>query len=503
MTKKLCTLLLPGLLAAACDRLPEQPAARQVSLVVRDVTVIDPASRQVRPGRTVFIDDDTVVSIVPATNVDPFQAGQSVDGTGKFLIPGLIDMHVHLGLQDGLAEQSGPLFIANGITGVRDMSSDCWEPREAGAVCIDELRAVADRIESGELTGPRLLAAGSAAVRGVMHRDKLPEGAAEFYYPGNEQQARQLSRYLEERGVDFIKSYKLIAPETWFAMADEAQRIGLEVAGHVPVALNVAEAAAAGQRSIEHARALLYDCSAYGPVYREAMGRVARQEPGAEAPDDEIRLRRTLEEFDPERCERMLGALVEHETYYVPTHETREMDARAAEPAYRDDPRLRYMDRTLVENSWMGDLNKTAAASPEVRALFESFYNRGLELTGMAHESGVRIMAGTDANDTMVFPGFSLHDEFVHLEKAGLEPMEVLRAATIVPAGFLDLAGRIGQVAAGTQADLVLLDANPLDDIRNSREIFAVIFGGRFYDRAQLDALLAAAEAAGTSTERN
>jgi hypothetical protein len=203
-------------------------------------------------------------------------------------------------------------------------------------------------------------------------------------------------------------------------------------------------------------------------------------------------MKRTVEEFDPALCANMLRALAGSGAFYSPTHVTREMEARVDEAAYRQDPHRRYImpDR---DKKWEADLVDTAKLPDEEKRHLKSFFQHGLKITGLAHRAGVQIMAGTDLNDTMIVPGFSMHRELALLAAAGLSPMEALRAATSVPAKYLKR-GDLGGIAVGKEADLVLLSRNPLDDIGNTALIETVISNGIVYDRAALDALLAEVE---------
>jgi imidazolonepropionase-like amidohydrolase len=229
------------------------------------------------------------------------------------------------------------------------------------------------------------------------------------------------------------------------------------------------------------------------------MEDVAVGRPGAAAPANVERLRRTVEAFDGPLCDAFLRRLARTGVHYVPTHVTREMEARAGDHAYRDDARRTYI--TAKRNAgWEKDLAETAAIPAEEAEALRRFFGHGLEITRRAHRVGVKIMAGTDASDTMIFPGFSLHDELALLARAGLSPMEVLRSATSVPAAYLRRSRSIGGISPGQEADLVLLRANPLADIANTRSIEAVINNGRLFDRAALDGLLAKAEMAAAAS---
>lgn len=469
-----------------------------VPLVIDNITVIDPESRQVRENRRVYINEEGRIAAIEAVGIEGgYRATETLDGTGKFLIPGLWNMHTHMKyFGPGYEHREPAIFLANGVTGIRILNGDCW-PWQTKGVCIDQYRVLQGLVESGQVAGPHLVALASAAVRGAESRKRISSGLEDFYfhYPKTEEDGRKLARYMKARGVDFVKSYNLVPRAAYKGLMEEARTLGLEVSGHVPQAVDVATASDLGHRTIEHGRVILYDCSHYGPLYRDIMNRVANQEDGVGWPDNNTRIGQTIKTFDGALCQDIFKTLVKNGTYYVPTHLTREMDARAGEEAYRNDPRLKYISPKLYKN-WRKDLDKTAAADAELVALFKKFLNHGIKITGLAHQAGVKVMVGTDAHDTMIFPGFSIHDEMAHFARAGLSGMDILRAATTVPAEYLGQLEKYGGISVNKAADLVVLDRNPLDDIGNTKSISAVILGGRVYDRAALDEMLERAAAA-------
>jgi imidazolonepropionase-like amidohydrolase len=481
------SLLLLFALLPACLSVPDAPSA---DLAIRNVTVIDPETRSVSPRTDVLVTGGRIVAVRPAA-ARSLPAARVIDGTGRYLIPGLNDMHFHLFLPEP-AQVPLNLLLANGVTGIREMSSDCWAAAGARKGCIADYRALQARIDRGEVAGPALLALTSTMVMGPT-RLKLPPAAPAVLTPVTAEDGRAVVRLIAARGVDLLKTHDSIPAPAFAGMMEEARRLRLAVGGHIPFAAGSLGAARAGYRSIEHARDLLYDCSRFGRDYREREEAFAEQVAGAKRPTNLERLTRTVPEFDPRLCEAILRALAATGTYYVPTHVTREMEARAAEPAYRQDPSRRYIlaDRN---RRWEADLTETAASPAAERAALRDFFEHGLRLTGLAHRAGVPIMAGTDASDTMIVPGFSLHRELGLLSRAGLPNWDVLRSATTVPARYFGRAD-LGGVAVGKRADLVLLRANPLVDIRNSAAIETVIANGRAYDRAALDRLLGDAEA--------
>jgi hypothetical protein len=484
-------ILLPVfVLAAACAPPPET-----ASLIIDGVTVIDPRSDQVLPNHSVAIAQGRIVGLEPSSRRGSFVAADSIEGSGRFLIPGLIDMHVHLFQTVEIAEPTLDLLLSNGITGFREMESDCWDQEREGAICVATLRDLFGEVDRGERAAPRPWALASALVNGSGQRADLPEGAPGFLAPDTEEEGRQLAEWLADRGIDVVKVYNSVPREAYFGLLDQANELGLEVSGHLPLGVSVLEASAAGQRTIEHARDLPVACSGYGATYRALMARVVDGDADAEAPSDEERIRSILESFDQDLCTQVLATLAANGTYLVPTHGTREMDFRASDPSYRADERMKYM-LGLIQSDWDEDLDETAAASPELIDLYGQFFELGLRLSGRAHAAGVRIMAGTDANDTMIFPGFGLHDELARLAEAGISEMDLLKAATSTPAEYVGRSGDLGTVSVGAFADLLLLDRDPLAEIGNTRSIEAVLLGGRVFDRSALDEMLRAVEEA-------
>jgi hypothetical protein len=416
--------------------------------------------------------------------VDAPAGAQIIDGTGKFLMPGLWDMHAHLFERRGAADIDMPLLVANGVTGVREMGSDCVASATLGD-CLAQRRTWQRRIEAGELLGPRLLALSSWPVDGPRG---LPNGVPDFFGAVTSEQGRQLARFFSDRKVDFIKIYGNIPRDGFFGLSDEARKLGLPVVGHEPLSVSAIEASSAGMKTFEHARVFLFNCF---PGAAEFRGLDSNASPNT------TWRRRMIDEYDPKICADVFSTFVRNGTRYVPTHLTRKMDAFADDPMYRNDPRSRYIPKATWK-AWNDDADGMIAAdrSPQGRKAMMDFYKKGLEITGAAHKAGVKVMVGTDNGDSYILPGFAVHDEIQELVKAGLTPAEALKAATWNGAEFLGQLDTSGSIEAGKWADLILLNANPLIDARNTQSIAAVILRGRYLDRATLDQLLAGAETA-------
>jgi imidazolonepropionase-like amidohydrolase len=481
--KMLSLPLLAALALGAQGAAPAQQAVR-----ISDVTVIDPASGRTMEHRTVTIENGIIAGIGPAGETDPAFAGREIDGRGRYLVPGLMDMHVHTNIAP-VTETSFALLLAHGVTGVRDMSGDCWEPVAGPFLCREDMLAYAARIDAGDLPGPDLLALSSGFVQSD-RSGQLPPDHNPLYTPATAEQGRALVDYVNERDVDLVKLYHAIMPAALEGVMQRAGELDLEVSGHIPLVVSTGEASRLGMRTIEHAKDIVTDCSGFGEEYRTRIRAVIAGDASAQWPGDAERLSRTVETFNPGRCRALMAELAANGTILVPTHGTREMDVRAGDTAYRDHPGRVFLPAMQL-GQWDADLDRTAAEPGAVRAHYEDFYRLGLRVTAMAHEAGVPVMLGTDANDTMIVPGIAAHEELIRLVEAGLSPMEALQAGTSVPARYLGREGELGAIRAGAEADLLLLDADPLADIANTQDIAAVISDGRVYDRAQLDAILA------------
>jgi hypothetical protein len=487
-TRTFASLTLVALVAGCASSGRSDPVDADLAIV--NAAVIDVERGRVIPHQTVFVKDGRILAVSPATRLQPGSSVRTVDGTGKYLMPGLLDMHAHLTLSGKPTEIEMPLFVAHGVTGVRVMAADRPSAAPERTPGLDQHREWQARIASGDLTGPRLLALGSWPVNGAAGiSDSMPA----FFKARTREEGRQLAAYLKERGFDFIKVYNGVSREGYLGMAEEARRLGLPFAGHEPSALSAIELSNAGQKSIEHSRIFLFSCFPAADSMRTT--------PFQGPPAGRIRqLRRMVDAYDPRICDEVFRTFARNGTYITPTHLTRKMDAFADDSAFRQDERLKYLPANQLFR-WAIDAGRMVAAdsSIEGRRAFMDFYRKGLELTNAAYRAGVPVMLGTDAGDTYVFPGSAVHDELGELVKAGLSPAEALRAATLAGATYLGLTDEFGTVEPGRFADLVLLDANPLEDITNSRRIQAVVLNGRVYGRAALDSLLAGVEAAARS----
>jgi imidazolonepropionase-like amidohydrolase len=445
-------LILPFLLLAR-----EKPNRTQAPIVFTHATIIDVTGAAPTRDATVVITGDRISAI--GDNVPVPAGAQVVDASGKFLIPGLWDMHVHWYLRDTFT-----LFIANGVTSVRQMfgNSDLLRWRE--------------QIAKGSLLGPRMVVA-SPIIDGP--EPIWPNSIA----VRNEDEGRKAVRRVKQWGADFVKVYALLPRDAYFGIADEAKQQGISFAGHVPNSVSPAEASDAGQKSIEHLTGILIACSDKETELRDKLVK-------ADSPEARSRVQTSaLETYDEKKAADLIAHFVKNQTWQCPTLTVLRSNAYLGDESFRRDGRLRYIPRLLQQRWNFRVANHDSAVTKKV-------LQKQLEIVGAMQRAGVPMLAGTDTGNPFCFPGFSLHEELALLVIAGLTPVEALRSATLNPAKFFGLDQTLGTIEQGKIADLVLLDANPLLDIRNTQKINAVVSNGRLFDRKALDKMLGEAEVA-------
>jgi len=464
------------LLACSCSSTPPP------SLAITHVTLIDATGAAPMPDMTVFVADEQIAAIGPSKSVFVPRGTKTLDAGGKFLIPGLVDMHAHL---TGAGEPTGsrdfilPLLLANGITTVRDMGGD-----------LDSLLKLRREIELGQLQAPRILFAGPYL-----------DGDPPFFQPSlvvtNSIEATEDIHSLISRGADFIKVQSNLSREAYFAIAEICRREHIRFVGHVPDHVTAAEASDAGQKSIEHLTGVLRGCSRDEPLLmRKQFAAGPKKATIGQSLNRELGWQRELlQGYSEEQVAALIAKFIRNQTWQAPTLILLRNDAfPTPETDPSRDSRRKYIPLQVLANWEKGTKDRDKGATAEEFALRSSFMQASLRIVGKMNAAGVPILAGTDTTAPYVFPGSSLHEELALLVQAGLTPMQALQAATKRPAEFLGRLQTQGTVEQGKFADLLLLDANPLEDIHNSEKIRAVILRGKPLDRNFLDELLAKEE---------
>lgn len=407
-------------------------------LVFTHVTVIDTTGAPSTPDMTVIITGDRVTNLGKTGKIRVPKGAQVIDSTGKFLIPGLWDMHTHLSFYADMKQPQPPLtafpaLIANGVTGVRDMGGN-----------LEQLGKWRREIADGTLIGPRIVMAGPY----VDGPKKMNEFRASLtIVVNNPEEARQAVKNLKQRGVGFIKTHNGISHDAYLALADECRKQGIPLATHLSRSVRIVEASDAGTHSIEHIEMLTESIS-----FDVAAG---------EKPKDPLL---ALAELTDDKATTLFARFAKNGTWYDPTLVAYRAFVQEAE------------ENVLKDAGWKKAVEGRTA-----------LFQRYLVLVSMMQRAGVGILAGTDFarkrseySYPVTLPGTDLHEELALFVEAGMSHLQALQTATLNPARFLNNLRDYGTVEKGKMADLVLLNANPLENIKNTRKIFAVVVGGKF-----------------------
>jgi hypothetical protein len=424
---------------------------QSAAVAVTNVTLIDGTGAPPTSTMTVIVNGSRIETIGRAGRVRVPQGAIVVDGTGKFLIPGLWDMHVHVGsYQDGV--KILPRLVGYGITGVRDMASP-----------LDDILRLRRETDDSTILGPQIVAAGP-----------ILQGPLPFRLPAlvrtvTDADAMQTVAELNAKGVDFIKVGDTLTREAYFAVAAESKRLGLPFAGHLPVSVSASEATSSGQHSIEHFgsagfRGVLIACSTdeaeLSTYIRDAL---ATARAGGPSPDEKVYrtefTSRLVDTYDTRKATALFGLFARNDTWQVPTF-------------------------AALRTVWDGQ--RSTLSAPDAAA-GDRVWTKTLAMFADMGKAGVKTLAGSDLPMANGVP--PLHDELVALVGAGRTSMEALQAATRSPAEFLGRLATEGTVEVGKKANLVLLDADPVTDISNTRRVAAVILSGRLIRGADLQKL--------------
>lgn len=423
----------PAFALALLHAMPLAAQDRSVT-VIRDVSVLTMEGDSMLRGQTLITRASEIAWLGPADQAPIPNGAQVIEGKGRYLMPGLADMHVHANRSDL------PLFLANGVTTIREMNGAVWHV------------AVRDSIRDGKLTGPRMLVA-STLLAGEEQpwRHELIESAEAAY---------AVAHRAEEIGFDYLKVYDELSADAYAALAEAANTVGLPLTGHIPSAVGLDGVLAVGQRSIEHAEQIMYATVGHRP--------------------------------DPSRIPEIVAKLEGTGVRVAPTLASQQMLAIARTPAYDarlDRPEMRFVDPDIM--GWWTSLRAPEGAVPAGpddprRRRAEAFYGFLRDLTLALHEAGVPLLVGTDTPNPLLVPGYSIHLELAALVDAGIPPLEVLRAATNGAARFAGAEHEWGVVRVGAAADLLLLDGDPLEDLSVLEAPVGVIVAGQWLEGGRL-----------------
>ncbi len=457
------------LVAVACAALAA-PGPAMSDVLLTHITLVDVETGTLTQGQSVLIKGDRIAEISSAISAP--DGTPQLDGAGAYLIPGLWDSHVHIFSSPTEPDSALPLYLINGVTGVRDMGA-LWP--------IADQLALQARIEAGETLGPRLVLSGAWV-------DASPGSWPGMFLADTPEAARTVAARIAAEGWAAVKAYSMLDEPTYSALADAAHTAGLPFVGHIPETVALVTALAAGQDGIEHFGRVTMACSTAEAEMLAALRDVV----AAGADRDGIfavmaaRNRIILESWDKDLCAQVLASMATAHMHVSPTLVV--AGFYVGDRPANDAPRVRMLPPE-VRAAWSGPDFRLDALTDEVRALASDSIALNHQTFLMAHRAGVPILASTDASfaNPWLFHGFSLLDELDLYVKIGLTPREALYTAIVAPPRFFGLTDQDGTIAPEQRADLVLLDANPLEDLTTLRHPRAVIIGGQLLDRQALD----------------
>jgi len=471
---KLVATIIAALGMASASAAQPEPVTAIVDTTVLPMTGNERLTRQ-----TVIVSGDRIVAVGPARTVKVPAGARRIDGRGKVLMPGLVDMHIHLapvaGEDGDAAQRSLSVMLAHGVTTARTMAGS------------PENLVVRSKVESGVLAGPRIYAAAPA-----LHEKSAP-GA---------EQARAAVAQAKAAGFDLIKSHHLPDPAVWQAVQDEAKAQRIAVAGHVANSVGLERAIAAGQQ-VEH-----LDSVVHAMLPDDAS---EKQMDFGQVPPPPVTARAlTVSDAELARLAKRVAAA---KSWHVPTLSLFEKisDVETPVATLLADPAMRFVPKPALQQ-WAGQREQMKGMFTPADA--EAFRELRRRITRAFHGAGVPLMAGSDTAQAFHIWGPGLHQEIAALAAAGLSPMEALRSGTVVPRDYfrslpnggsaLGWKADFGTVEAGARADLILLAADPSKDLSVLARPETVIAGGRVYLRPELDRMLtkAAADASAAGPQK-
>ena len=439
-------------------------------IVLKHVNIIDATGSDVQYDMMVVINGNRIINLEKTSKVSIPSNALVIDASGKYLIPGLWDMHVHV---FNNVSKTPPdtndfsLYIANGVTGIREM----WTKMESMPT-VNRWRKQAYEFPG---TVPRIGAVGTMV-------DGLPLQWLNSDTATTEEGARKIVQQIKAAGIDFVKVYNRLPRKVYFAIADECKKQNISFAGHVPNRILLKEAADAGQRSIEHLTGsrIIFDQGISCSLFVEEITKELPDSIKAGSPAVPI-MEQILELCDKDKAFAIFRHMAEKNVWHCPTMVLYKRFATDSSIVVND-PRLKYISPSEKE-LWKKETGPRLRKKPSGKS-------QALAQVLQMKKAGIQFLAGTDFDNHYLYPGFSLHDELGLFVDAGFSPLEALQTATINPAKFLGAIDSLGTIEKGKIADMILLDVNPLTDIRNTQRINAVFVNGKYLSKETLQAML-------------
>lgn len=452
------------------------------SICIENINTIDP-SDGLKENQTVIIKDGKIHKIVDTTTLQLSKENNIIDGTGKYLIPGLWDAHVHFAYIEELAPSMFDLFLSHGITSVRDTGGK-----------VDFVKSWKDKALANPTDAPRVMMAGP-----LLDGEPNVYDGSDATHPelsvglNNVEEVTNQVNMLISKDIDLLKAYEMLTPEQFEKINELAKENGLKVTGHIPLSMDAVSASNTGMNSIEHMRNLEISCASNAEELWQQRKEMLKNEKNLTGGDLRSSIHKAQREvaiknYDDSRADEVLAVLKKNDTWQIPTQALNTFFTRKYYARNNWQESYALLPDSIGQ-FWL-DRSKSLAnyETPDAQ---EAWNQWNYMMVKKIHDTGIPIMAGTDTPIALLTPGLSLHEELsVMVEDAGLSTLEALKTATINPAKYFNMEQELGSIKESMWADLLILDANPLDDIQNTKSINTVIKQGKIYDRKALDNIL-------------
>ncbi|WP_028595296.1 amidohydrolase family protein [Paenibacillus assamensis] len=463
----LIVIILSGLLAQTTYALLNPPSPKgKNSLIIQDVTVVDVKTGKLTPKQSIVITGNKITRIDDSLDIDVPENARVIKASGKYVIPGLWDMHVHM---EHFMDSAVPLLLANGVTGVREMGTS-----------LNHVKLTQNMHNKGTLM-PRIVYSGK-----VLNTFSNEHAPGHHFNLKTEAETREAVQLLKQYKVDHVKIYSNMPEKLYAAALDEAKKQQLPAAGHLPLTIRADKASNDGMKSFEHLHGMhIATASQQSRIFDQFIKEAATgllDKDHLRYYDYEIK---AAAYYSARDSQKLYDIFKQNETYQVPTLVTMKSVNKPT-----PDQRIKYVAPS-IQKQWLTGMERTQSNKREVK-LLNQMVKINSDLIRKMNQAGVPIMAGSDATYMMpnLYYGFSLHEELQLLVEAGLSPLQALQSATINPARYLDNEENQGTVEEGKLAELVILDANPLTDIRNTTRIHAVVMNGHLIDQNKIKSMI-------------
>ncbi len=448
---------------------------------IENISVIDPEKGLIE-NQTVIVKDGKIHNVIPSNQIQLSADNEIIDGTGKFLMPGLWDSHMHFAYIESLAPSMFNLFLAYGITSVRDTGGR-----------MEFVKKWKDASLANPTDAPRVMIAGPL----LDGKPNVYDGSDPDHPPlsvglGSEVEIEKKINELDSLGVDFLKAYEMLSPEQFMTIMRLAKEKGLKVTGHIPLSMDVTSASNAGLNSMEHIRNVEFSFASNTDELLLQRRNILENEKNLEGAALRTQIHQlqrinAINNYDENKASEVLEVIAENDTWQIPTLTL----AKAYSTRYFADADWQESFEALpdtIATSWKQEIE--IIMKEPVQNSGHQYSKWFLNIVGKMHRADIPIMAGTDAPIFFLTPGRSLHQELALLVEVGLTPLEAIKTATLNPAKYFEMENELGRIQENMWADMVILDANPLENIDNTRKITAVIKQGKYLDRSALNELL-------------